>query len=81
MPIVTHGDLSSFNILVRGDRVVGIIDWETAGYPSYWEYSMAWWLFHPDNEFWRWETDRFLDPIMPQELEMEKMRIRYFGDV
>ncbi|KAH7890944.1 kinase-like domain-containing protein [Phlebopus sp. FC_14] len=62
MPVFTHGDLSSFNIIVRGDEVVGIIDWETAGwYPSYWEYTT------------------FLEP-MPQELEMEKIRQRYFGD-
>ncbi|KAJ6185178.1 serine/threonine protein kinase [Penicillium mononematosum] len=35
-PIVfTHGDLSSLNILARGDDIVGFVDWETAGwYPS-----------------------------------------------
>jgi aminoglycoside phosphotransferase (APT) family kinase protein len=27
-PVFTHGDLSSLNILVRGDVIVGIIDWE-----------------------------------------------------
>lgn len=38
----THGDLNDSNILVRGDRVVGIIDWATAGwYPAYWEYAMT----------------------------------------
>ncbi len=26
----THGDLSSLNLLARGDDVVGIVDWETA---------------------------------------------------
>ncbi len=32
----THGDLSSLNILARGDDVVGIVNWETAGwFPSY----------------------------------------------
>ncbi|PQE32342.1 kinase-like domain protein [Rutstroemia sp. NJR-2017a WRK4] len=41
-PVLTHGDLSSFNILVRDDEVVGIIDWETAGWlPYYWEYTTA----------------------------------------
>lgn len=41
-PTFTHGDLSSLNIIVRGDDVVGIVDWETAGwYPSYWEYTTA----------------------------------------
>ncbi|KAL5322052.1 hypothetical protein ACEPPN_010021 [Leptodophora sp. 'Broadleaf-Isolate-01'] len=26
LPVFTHGDLSSWNILVRGDEIVGIID-------------------------------------------------------
>ncbi|OAA34501.1 Aminoglycoside phosphotransferase [Metarhizium rileyi] len=30
-PVFTHGDLNRFNILVRGDQVVGIIDWEFEG--------------------------------------------------
>jgi aminoglycoside phosphotransferase (APT) family kinase protein len=35
-PKFTHGDLSTMNIIVRGDEVVGIIDWETAGWwPEY----------------------------------------------
>jgi aminoglycoside phosphotransferase (APT) family kinase protein len=35
-PVLTYGDLSSLNILVRDDTIVGIIDWEMAGwYPSY----------------------------------------------
>ncbi|KAL2169079.1 hypothetical protein VTG60DRAFT_6501 [Thermothelomyces hinnuleus] len=42
-PVFTHGDLNPSNILVRGNRVVGIIDWEHAGwYPYYWEYTSAW---------------------------------------
>lgn len=41
-PVFTHGDLSSLNILVRGDVIIGMIDWETAGwYPSYWECTTA----------------------------------------
>lgn len=28
--VFTHGDLSSLNILACGDKVVGIVDWETA---------------------------------------------------
>ncbi|KAK2629418.1 hypothetical protein QTJ16_000238 [Diplocarpon rosae] len=39
-PTFTHGDLSILNIIARGDKVVGIIDWETAGWwPEYWEYT------------------------------------------
>ena len=76
----THADLSSLNILVRGDDVVGIIDWETSGwYPSYWEYTTAW-NVNPQNEFWQKEVDRFLEP-RPRELAMEKVRMKYFGDI
>lgn len=31
-PVFTHGDLSSLNILVQGEKITGIIDWETAGW-------------------------------------------------
>lgn len=76
----THGDLSSLNILVRGDKVVGIVDWETAGwFPAYWEYTTACQV-NPQNSFWREEIDRFLDP-QPSELAMEKIRQKYFGDI
>lgn len=79
-PIFTHGDLSSLNILVRGDDVVGIIDWETAGwYPPYWEYTTACQV-NPQNLFWKAEIDRFLEP-MPDALLMEQLRQRYFGDL
>jgi serine/threonine protein kinase len=38
----THGDLGPQNILVRGSKVVAIIDWECSGfYPEYWEYTKA----------------------------------------
>jgi aminoglycoside phosphotransferase len=79
-PVFTHGDLSSLNIIASGDTIVGIIDWETAGwYPSYWEYTTAW-NVNPQNQFWRDEVDKFIQP-MSEELEMEKIRLRYFGDV
>lgn len=74
-PVFTHGDLSSSNILVSGNKVVGIIDWETAGwYPFYWEYTTA----CLSNT--RGEVDNFLQPL-PKELEMELKRNKYFGDV
>ncbi|KAH0284987.1 kinase-like protein [Aureobasidium namibiae CBS 147.97] len=79
-PVFTHGDLSSLNILVRGDDVVGIIDWETAGwYPPYWEHTTACQV-NPQNLFWKDEIDKFLEP-MPDALEMEQLRQRYFGDL
>lgn len=34
----THSDFFSFNLLVEGGRLSGIVDWECAGYmPEYWE--------------------------------------------
>ncbi|KAJ5088797.1 hypothetical protein N7456_012413 [Penicillium angulare] len=76
--VFTHGDLSSLNVLVRGENIVGIIDWETAGwYPSYWEYTTAYQV-NPQNSFWIHEIDKFLQP-MPEELAMERTRQKYFG--
>ncbi|KAG5790715.1 hypothetical protein H9Q69_010228 [Fusarium xylarioides] len=78
-PVFTHGDLSSMNILVRGDDVVGIVDWETAAWmPPYWEYTCAW-NVNPQNQFWQEEVHRFLTPL-PFEVEMEAIRRQYFGD-
>ncbi|GLA72875.1 hypothetical protein AtubIFM55763_003769 [Aspergillus tubingensis] len=75
----THGDLSSLNILARGDTIVGIVDWETAGwYPSYWEYTTACQV-NSQNSFWINEIDKFITP-MPDELAMERTRQKYFGD-
>jgi hypothetical protein len=77
--VFTHGDLSSLNVLVRGDQIVGIVDWETSGwFPAYWEYTTACQV-NPQNSFWRHEIDRFLDP-QPLELSMEQIRHKYFGD-
>jgi aminoglycoside phosphotransferase len=77
-PVFTHGDLSSFNILADGDKLTGIVDWETAGWlPSYWEYTSAC-DANPQNQFWMHEVDKFLLP-QPDALEMEKIRKRYFG--
>ena len=73
----THGDLSTFNILVRDGEIAGIIDWEMAGwYPDYWEYTSAWHV-NPYDEGWKSEVSRFLDPY-PTELEMEMLRRKIF---
>ncbi|KAI9061626.1 kinase-like protein [Trametes sanguinea] len=38
VPVLSHGDLAPRNILVQGDRIVAIVDWETfAWYPAFWE--------------------------------------------
>ncbi|KAH8197711.1 hypothetical protein TruAng_008128 [Truncatella angustata] len=76
--VFSHNDLSSLNILTRGDRVVGIVDWETAGwFPPYWEYTCAKYV-NPKNAFWAEEVDHFITPL-PYELKMESIRREYFG--
>ena len=78
-PVFTHGDLHPSNIMVRGDQVVAIIDWEFAGwYPHYWEYTSAWYAHHTRHG-WEDVILKFLDPY-PEELEMEKTRQIWWGD-
>lgn len=51
-PIVfTHGDLKPHNIHVKGPRVTGFLDWESAGwYPDYWDFTTA--LRFAREDFW-----------------------------
>ncbi|KND87053.1 hypothetical protein TOPH_08262 [Tolypocladium ophioglossoides CBS 100239] len=77
--VFTHGDLNPFNILIRGDQVVGIIDWEFAGwYPCYWEYTSAW-CGSITRQEWQKMIVRFLEPY-PEELWMETTRQRWWGE-
>ena len=75
----THGDFNSHNIIVGDNKVVGIIDWEMAGwYPDYWEYTSAWHV-NVYDDFWRAEVETILDGHdYAEELEAEKIRHRYF---
>ena len=79
-PVLTHGDLSSLNILIREEDIVGIIDWETSGwYPPYWEYVSACQV-NPRNYFWRDYIDTFLEPF-PDALKHEPIRLRWWGAI
>ncbi|KAH6678602.1 kinase-like domain-containing protein, partial [Halenospora varia] len=56
----THGDVSSSNILVRDGKVVGLVDWEMAGwFQEYWEYTTSMNVNRFD-EFWKEEIPQFL---------------------
>lgn len=60
--VLTHGDFAPRNILVKGTIVVGILDWELAGYyPEYWEYFKA--LRRPPWEC-QWMKDKAVDQIL-----------------
>ncbi|XMA13802.1 hypothetical protein WAI453_006593, partial [Rhynchosporium graminicola] len=43
------------------------------------EYCSAWHV-NPYDEFWRQEVDKFVEPMI-EELEMEKVRRKYFADI
>lgn len=79
-PVFTHADLNPSNILVRKDKIVGILDWEFSGwYPNYWEYTSAWYG-NLTRLAWQDVLAQFLDPF-PEELEMEKTRQKWWGEV
>ena len=78
-PVFTHGDLNPFNIIVRENKVVGIIDWEFAGwYPYYWEYTAAWYG-SLTRQAWQEIIVKFLDTY-PEELNMEITRQKWWGE-
>ncbi|TID24186.1 hypothetical protein E2P81_ATG02493 [Venturia nashicola] len=74
----SHGDPSSSNFLVVGNKVA-MIDFEFSGFmPSYWDY-VAGMNTNPYDTFWKAEIGKFLDPY-PKELEMESLRRKFFGE-
>lgn len=78
-PVFTHADLNPSNIMIEGDKIVGIIDWEASGwYPHYWEYTSAWYGNRIRPE-WQDMIPKFLQPY-PEELKMEILRQKWWGD-
>jgi thiamine kinase-like enzyme len=78
-PVFTHGDLNPFNILICGDGVAAVIDWECAGwFPNYWEYTSAWYG-NLTRAGWQEDLSKFLDAF-PVELEMETVRNKWWGE-
>ncbi|KAK7416624.1 hypothetical protein QQX98_005095 [Neonectria punicea] len=60
--VLTHGDFDPRNIMVQGDTVTAILDWELSGYyPTYWEYGKA--LLRPQWEG-QWSRDKAVDKIL-----------------
>ncbi|KAH7241259.1 kinase-like domain-containing protein [Fusarium tricinctum] len=60
--ILTHGDFDPRNIIVQGDKVAAILDWELSGYyPSYWEYGKA--MLRPAWEE-PWSQSQAIDKVL-----------------
>ena len=75
--VLTHADFHPRNILVKDHIVVGLIDWEFAGwYPEQWEYLKALIAVGPVVDWWRylpkiigtytaeWALDRQIQYVM-----------------
>lgn len=66
--VMTHNDFAPRNILVRGSRIVAILDWELSGYfPEYWEFAKAIWRPDWDSSWMKDDlVERVLDPYYQQ---------------
>lgn len=79
-PGFTHADLNPFNVLICGEKVVGIIDWEFAGWlPYYCEYTPAW-HGNVTKTDWRDSLHRFLDSPSSDVFDMENTRNLWWGE-
>jgi aminoglycoside phosphotransferase len=76
----THADANGTNILVRGKKVVALIDFETSGfYPEYWEHTTAMTnAMNVNDTLWKEEIGSFLREY-PRQLEMERLRRELSG--
>ncbi len=76
--VFTHGDVSLSNILVKKGEIVGIVDWEMAGwYPPYGEYTTAMNTHYIKG--WMEEIGKFLDE-WPQEKDMDDLWRKLYCD-
>ncbi|XXG96478.1 hypothetical protein Hte_002761 [Hypoxylon texense] len=81
--VMTWNNMHPRNILVRGTRIVALLDWSQAGYlPEYWEYCRPWgrcWeSCGAEESFMTNETERVLDQILtPYEEELKVFEYRF----
>lgn len=74
LTVFTHGDIAPRNILVRGNKIVTIVDWEAAGwYPAFWELSRTYFAVGP-------EYQDFFDLFAAECLE-ERFNDEFMADI
>ncbi|KAL2142874.1 hypothetical protein VTI28DRAFT_642 [Corynascus sepedonium] len=72
--VLTHGDLTPRNIIVQGNVVTGIVDWERSGFfPEYAEYAFAMALCHSHEEWWIPVLEELLPSCSKQRLEFTRL--------
>jgi len=66
--VFTHGDLTQHNIIVKDNKIVGLVDWEYAGwYPEYWEY-VKFFERYSKNKDWKDYATRIFPQTYDDEL-------------
>lgn len=75
--VLTHGDLSPHNIMVKDGKITGIVDWERSGFfPQYAEYAFAMKLCHKfqaGEKWWVPILKEVLQPCSEQRLKFTKL--------
>ncbi|KAK0719269.1 kinase-like domain-containing protein [Lasiosphaeris hirsuta] len=79
--VLTYNDLDGINILVRGSKVVALLDWDRCGYyPDYWEYctAMRWSNYGRET----WDRERaYMNIFKPHMYERELSVLRLVPEV
>ncbi|KUI56358.1 Aminoglycoside 3'-phosphotransferase [Cytospora mali] len=72
--VLTHGDLTPRNIMVKDGVITGIVDWERSGFfPEYAEYAFAMKLCHSHEKWWIPVLEEILQPCSKQRLEFTRL--------
>ncbi|KAH9855450.1 kinase-like protein [Lenzites betulinus] len=74
--VFTHGDIAPRNIMVKGDTIVALLDWEQAGwYPEHWEFMKAVWCPpspKSEGDVWIEVVEDLFDKDYKAEWEVER---------
>ncbi|KAH8673400.1 hypothetical protein BX600DRAFT_455187 [Xylariales sp. PMI_506] len=72
--VLTHGDLTPRNILVKDGAITGIVDWEKSGFfPEYAEYAFAMSLCHEHEKWWIPVLEEILEPCSATRVEFARL--------
>ncbi|KUI72247.1 Aminoglycoside 3'-phosphotransferase [Cytospora mali] len=72
--VLTHGDLTPRNIMVKDGVITGVVDWERSGFfPEYAEYAFAMTLCHSHEKWWIPVLEEILEPCSKQRLEFTRL--------
>lgn len=74
--VFTHGDIAPRNIIVEGDTIVALLDWEQAGWcPEHWEWVKAMWCPpspQPAGDLWLEAVKGMFDKNYEAEWQVDR---------